>query len=65
MAEHELDVQVEGKPVESASKEKVRDALRKTLEEQLGHEASTKGHAPGRAAIHGMTGVSNRSAAKQ
>jgi hypothetical protein len=56
----QMDVDIEGKPVtDTATKTKVHEALKKTLQDQLAAETQTRGHAPGRAAIHGMTGVSS------
>jgi hypothetical protein len=58
----DFKVEVEKKAVSESAKLKVHEALRKTLHEQLAQETQTLGHTPGRAAIHGMTGVSSREA---
>jgi hypothetical protein len=55
----EMKVNIDKKPVSAATKKKVHEALQKTLNDQLSEEAKTLGHEPGRAAIHGMTGVSS------
>jgi hypothetical protein len=61
MPPKDLELEIEGKPVhDAATKTKVHDALKKTLQDELAHEAQTRGHVPGQAAIHGMTGVSSR-----
>lgn len=59
-----LNVSVAKSKVGGAAGKKVETALKSALARQLGKEARTLGHAPGTAAIHGMTGVSTKQGAK-
>jgi hypothetical protein len=56
-----MHIEIEGKGVSEATKQKVSQHLQKALQEQLASEAKTLGHDPGKAAIHGMTGVGTKS----
>jgi len=59
-----LNVSVARTGITGASGKKVETALKSALAKQLKAEARTLGHAPGTAAIHGMTGVSTKQGAK-
>ena len=59
-----LNVSVARAGISGAASKKVETALKSALAKQLSKEARTLGHAPGTAAIHGMTGVSTKQGAK-
>jgi hypothetical protein len=60
MMAEDMKFAINNKPVAASAVTKVHQALQKTLQDQLAAESKTLGHDPGKAAIHGMTGVSSK-----